>query len=143
VLKSIPSIPLRRDEIAGTLFICDLNHGSDYCLTILNKKSMNNLIIDLKNLLSVEITSEFLIISFRDREEMKTLGLFVQDAPEGTRESICELVKEIWNSFDGQDDVPQSSIQIHEDSMEEKRVTPVVGQRLNLSELFGRQDGAR
>ncbi|PSS22557.1 hypothetical protein M430DRAFT_137930 [Amorphotheca resinae ATCC 22711] len=99
-------------EMAGTLFVCQLAPfspasvgGQDrYCIIILNKKGLDNLIIEMQDVLEVEITAEIMIIRFLERGqaglqgslgEEKVLGFFIQDQ-EDTRQLNCTLIKEFW-----------------------------------------------
>jgi hypothetical protein len=132
-----------RAEITGTMFVCELNDGNGYCIVILNKKGMDNLIIDMANMLEVELTAEFLIVRFLDKGEEKALGFFIQDVPADTREMISLLIKGCWEQVMEERGRAQNQVEVLEDLLDEERAGPVAGQRLSLSELFGRQDGMR
>ena len=132
-----------RAEITGTMFVCELNHGNGYCIVILNKKGMDNLIINMADMLEVELTAEFLIVRFLDKGEEKALGFFIQDVPVDTRETNSLLIKGCWEQVMEERGGVQSQVEVLQDLMAEERAGPVAGQRLSLSELFGRQDGMR
>lgn len=125
------------------MFVCELNDGNGYCIVILNKKGMDNLIIDMANMLEVELTAEFLIVRFLDKGEEKALGFFIQDVPADTREMISLLIKGCWEQVMEERGRAQNQVEVLEDLLDEERAGPVAGQRLSLSELFGRQDGMR
>lgn len=124
----------------GTMFICELNHGEGYCVIILNKKGLDNLIIDVADMLEVEITTEFLIVRFTDKSvgEERALGFYIHDAPVGTRERHSMLIKGLWEKRMLENGGAQSQLEILEDLVDEERAAPVPGQRLSLSDLFGR-----
>lgn len=91
------------------------------------------------DMLDVEITTEFLIVRFTNQGEgdERVLGFFIQDVPVGTREQNSMLIKRCWEKFvDGTGGVP--NLRVTEQSMEERAV-PMPGQRLSVSDLFGRQ----
>lgn len=125
------------------MFVCELNHGEGYCIIILNKKGLENLIIDVADILEVEIKTEFLIVRFTDKGEEKALGFFIQDVPVGTREMNSMLIKGCWEKVMEENGGVQSQFEVLEDLEDEERVAPAPGQRLSISDLFGRQDGMR
>lgn len=135
----------------GTMFICELNHGEGYCVIVLNKKGLDNLVIDVVDMLEVEITTEFLIVRFTDHAvgEERALGFYIHDAPVGTRERHSKLIKEFWEKVMQQNGGAQSEVEILEDLVVEERVAThpssqvperrlsiSEGQRLSLSDLF-------
>jgi len=127
-----------RAEINGTLFVCERNHGDGYCIIILNKKGLENLIIDMADMLEVELTTEFLIVRFLDKGEEKALGFFIHDMPPDTRETNSLLIKGCWEKVMEEGGEPKSQVEVLEDLVDEERTGPVAGQRLSLSDLFGR-----
>ena len=140
---SVAAQAWERLDVNGTMFVCELNHGLGYCIVILNKKGLDNLIIDMVDVLEVEINTEFLIMRFLDKGEDKALGFFIQDVPEGSREANSSLIKACWEKVMGEDGGRQDRVEIREGSLDEEKPLPVAGQRLSLSDLFGRQDGLR
>jgi len=127
-----------RAETSGTMFICELGHGEGYCILILNKKGLDNLMIDMADMRTVEITAEFLIIQFVNLGEERVLGFFIQDGPEGTRERNSMLIKACWEKVAEKTDGVQNHPEMIMKDLDD-RAAPVAGQRLSISELFGRQ----
>lgn len=100
-------------EIAGTLFVCQMSPFSAttvggrerFCVALLNKKGLDNLIIDMQDVLEVELKDEFMIIRFLERgqaglngpiDEEKVLGFYIHADQADTRELNCTLVKGLW-----------------------------------------------
>lgn len=130
-----------RAEINGTMFVCKLqtiDNPEAYCIVVLNKKGLDNLIIGVADMLNVEITTEFLIVRFRDNEDEKVLGFFIHESEPGQREGNSKIIEECWQKVMGeQNDGGQSHAEVFEDFVDEERAPPVAGQRLSLTDLFG------
>ncbi|KAG0652348.1 hypothetical protein D0Z07_1430 [Hyphodiscus hymeniophilus] len=128
-----------RAETCGTMFVCELNHGEGYCIMILNKKGLDNLTIDMLDMQDVEITTEFLIVRYMSKEvgDERVLGFFIHDGPVGTRDTNNMLIKRCWEKVMEENGGVQNGAVAQQDL--EERVAPVPGQKLSISELFGRQ----
>jgi hypothetical protein len=99
-----------KTNIEGSMFVCELTPspitGSPrHCIIVLNRKGLENLIIDSGEIEAVEISDEFLLLSFRSKEELlvqnqdqqtKILGFFLTTNSEKDREEVCQLVKSHW-----------------------------------------------
>jgi len=80
----------KRAEIEGTLFVCSLEPspitGADrHCIVVLNRKGMNNLIIESGEIDNVQITPEFLILKFIRNGEDQIMGFFYSVKPVSKR----------------------------------------------------------
>jgi hypothetical protein len=131
--------------MSGTLFVCELDQGCGYCIVILNKKGLDNLIINMSDILDIDNPTEILIIRFKDKHvsQERALGFFMHDAPEGTRERTSMLIKSCWEKYTQENGGVPRQIEIFEDFVDEDTTGPRPGQRLSLSDLFGRPDGVR
>ncbi|EKD13021.1 uncharacterized protein L3040_007103 [Drepanopeziza brunnea f. sp. 'multigermtubi'] len=142
-------------NVEGTLFVCQLTPspvtgGSRHCIVLLNRKGLENLIVESGEIQHVEIAAEgFLMLGFRPRgqsaeSEMKVLGLFIQ-ADDPPREAIAQLVREHWEeavrerSLAGGDDGIVNLGDGFIPSREGHEGERTMGRRLSLSELFGKQ----
>jgi len=87
-----------RAEIDGTLFVCQLfpADGDKFCIVVLNKRGLDNLIVDLGQVRDVEITSEFLILRWVDNGTEKIQGVYIHADKEDTREVNCRCIKHLW-----------------------------------------------
>jgi hypothetical protein len=154
-------------EIAGTLFVCQMAPfspttvgGRDrYCVALLNKKGLDNLIIDMQDVQEVEIKEEFMIIRFLEQgqaglrgplEEEKVLGFFIHADQADTREMNCTLVKGLWERVkDGavMEALDRGTLEMGgSESFEEAGFESgstsgavLTGRRLSLTDLFGGQ----
>lgn len=95
----------------------------------MNRRGLDNLILNLAEVVNVEITEEFLMLAVEgEGEGMKTMGFYIHADKLDTREVNCKLIKEKWEEamrMGGREaDVP----------------LPVngaaVGRRLSLTDLF-------
>jgi hypothetical protein len=123
-----------KTDTEGTLFVCQLSPDNagvavDYCIVVLNRRGLENLMLDLSTVENVEITDEFLMVGVNgDGEEgMKMLGFFIHADKSDTREVNCRLIREKWEEVRATD--TGENVQSSERN----------GRRLSLSDLFGGQ----
>lgn len=134
-----------KTEIEGTLFVCQLAPSTltgtaQSSIVVLNRRGLDNLIIDVSNIENVEITEQFLMLGFQswgDEEKgtegasMKTLGFYIHADKHDTREVNCRLIKEKWEeSMRTRSRDEESTVVQDQASM---------GRRLSLTDLFGQQ----
>lgn len=150
-------------EIAGTLFVCQMAPFSAttvgarerFCVALLNKKGLDNLIIDMQDVQEVEIKDEFMIMRFLERgqrgldgglmEEEKVLGFYIHADQADTRELNCTLVKGLWERV--KDSAAMEALERGTQEMggsegfESASTSGAVlpGRRLSLKDLFGGQ----
>ncbi|RDL40388.1 PH protein [Venustampulla echinocandica] len=135
-----------KTDIEGTLFVCQLaplplSDAPQYCIVVLNRKGLENLIVHMNGIENVEITEEFLIVGVRSLDhgqqqnledaDMKAIGLFIHADKQDTREVNCRLIKEKWEEVR----LTGSGNAVTEPS----NLGPMVGRRLSLTDLFGQQ----
>lgn len=89
----------------GTLFVCDQDSNVStsepgYCVVVLNRRGLDNLILHLSQTQDVEVTSELLIMRFQDKsadsEEQKILGIWFHEDKQDTREVNATLIQQCW-----------------------------------------------
>jgi predicted RNA-binding protein len=90
-------------ELDGTLFVCQLEpsqvSGKErYCIIILNKRGLDNMIVDMADVTYVEKAEELLILRWINGEEEKVQGVFFHLDKDDTREVNCRLITECWES---------------------------------------------
>ncbi|KAF4637602.1 hypothetical protein G7Y89_g475 [Cudoniella acicularis] len=134
-----------KTEIEGTLFVCQLapstlSGSAQHCIVVLNRRGLDNLIIDVATIENVEITDQFLMLSFQSHQdegqqnlentEMKTIGFFIHADKHDTREVNCRLIKEKWEEARATKSTGERETLPGEISM---------GRRLSLTDLFGQQ----
>lgn len=99
-----------KSGIEGTLFVCQCvcprTGGETFCIVVLNRRALENLIVDVADLLSVDIKGEFLLlqVGFWDDEgeqSDKTLGVFMHPDKEDTMQTNSLLVRQCWEKTRG------------------------------------------
>jgi hypothetical protein len=139
-------------NIEGTMFIGKLTPSpitgcQRHCIIVLNRKGLENLIIESGEIENVEVTEDFLLLEFRTNatdnpQEKKAIGFFIFADPEiHSKEYICQLVKEHMEMAkmdryrSGQQEAVSYDDEVQE-SIEIGAARPL-GRRISLSELFG------
>ncbi|KAK5115900.1 hypothetical protein LTR62_000356 [Meristemomyces frigidus] len=143
--------------IEGTLFVCHLQ-GGRYNTVILNRKSLDNFIMELKSGDDVEITPEFVILQTKAEDGMDMInGIWIFEDGEGkpsvkevvaTTIQACALqaqmvregeVHEHAYDVEEQEYVMDGTTQIEAQIQEEETVTQQAQaeKRLDLLQLFG------
>jgi Dcp1-like decapping family len=139
-----------KTDTEGTLFVCQLipraetsplgigGERAGYVVVVLNRRGLENLILDLKDVENVEVTGDFLMIGVKGREEgglnetdgdrgMTMLGFFIHADRSDTREVNCRLIREKWE-------------ETRSAGAKDGGAQRVEGQRrLSLRDLFGKQ----
>ncbi|ESZ90793.1 hypothetical protein SBOR_8822 [Sclerotinia borealis F-4128] len=94
---SLESKTWEKLPIEGTLFVCELlpsptTGTEDYCIVVLNRKGLNNVIHNFREMNNVEINGEYLYWTVKNTEATegipvaKAFGLFIHDDETGTRD---------------------------------------------------------
>lgn len=87
----------------GALFVCELTPSPltgtvQHCIMVLNRKGMENLIIETREIENVEITEKYLYVTLRSQGELKTLGFFMYDDNTETGDINCQLIMKLWET---------------------------------------------
>jgi len=93
-----------KSGVEGTLFVCDqepndLTGEDNYCMAILNRRSLDNLIVDLGEMQDVEVTPELLIMTFPENggETPKVMGIWIHKDKDDTRDINAGLIQQCWD----------------------------------------------
>ena len=100
-------------------------------VVVLNRRGLENLIVDVKTIENVEITEEFLMLGFKGEEGEKVLGFYIHADRTETREVNCRLIREKWEEVRGGGGGNGNGGGVQAESG--------VGRRLSLTDLFGGQ----
>lgn len=118
------------------MFVCQLAPASlagtaQHCIVVMNRRGLDNLILNLAEVVNVEITPDFLMLAVANGDgegEMKTVGFFIHADKLDTRDVNCRTIKEKWEEAmragDREVDVPLPMN------------GAAVGRRLSLTDLF-------
>lgn len=128
-------------SIEGTLFVTsdhdlDIETGNEtFTLMVLNRRGLNNLVVEIGDLLDVEVTKDLLIVGMRGdegEEERKVMGIWIHEDVAGIRETISMKIKELWDLTMAVRESTQKGF-----AGKQPQGTSM-GRRLSLSEVFGR-----
>lgn len=93
-----------KSGVEGTLFVCDQEPNNligedNYCMIILNRRSLDNLIVDLGEMQDVEVTPELLIITSSEKgaETPKVMGIWIHKDRDDTRDINAGLIQQCWD----------------------------------------------
>ena len=138
----------------GTLFICELapspiTGAAQHCVIVLNRRGLENLIIETSLIEDVEITEKFLLIRLSSGGEMKTLGFYMYEDKTDTKHVNCQLIKKFWEMAMEDRQLQQGlaeQLGIQDQQAEEmaremsSNGQRAMGRRLSLTELFGQKE---
>ena len=137
-----------KSGVEGTLFVCEQEShdnvaDTSYCVIILNRRGLDNLILDLEQVQDVEITSELLIIRFEDGsavdDTQRVMGIWIHKDKDDTRELNAGLIQQCWEkgkvSSQGGIGVTAPDGTLATGSNEDA----AVGRRISLTDLFKQQ----
>lgn len=134
-----------KSGIEGTMFVCaqaplpeDPNQRPRACVFVLNRRGLDNVIVDLARVTHSELTSELVILSVAgewEGQEPRVMGLWIHNDHEETRQVNFAMIEEAWS-------IARSSGVVEGAGPEVGPAMQAMGRRLSLSELFTKQNGA-
>jgi Dcp1-like decapping family len=143
-----------KSGVEGTLFVCEQEAPSTtvdagYCVVVLNRRGLDNLILDLSQTQDVEVTSELLIMRFQEEgaeaEAQKVMGIWIHKDKDDTREINAGLIQQCWEklmSSKVQYTAPGEAVGSNGNgtfSVRNNSATAAAGRRISLTDLFGHQ----
>ncbi len=158
----VPEPTWSKIGIEGSLFITQLTTGSygkdRYNATVLNRRGLDKFAAPLTEgeNAGVEITDEYVIISFKQDHELKIYGVFIFSEGAGTStERTRELTAELMKSLAAQAGLSRQAaeaaaseararhtnghVQEAEASLEDQGMGAPMGRQISLQQLFGQQ----
>ncbi|WQF90014.1 Putative mRNA-decapping enzyme subunit 1, PH-like domain superfamily [Colletotrichum destructivum] len=148
-----PSLPgWDKTGIEGTYFLCmqDPAPGAGpatprACIFVLNRRGLENVILDLVDVADFEVVDEIYIFRLRGGEEdgSKVMGIWIHADKDDTRVMNAALITETLrhvriaeeqNAVAGGGPAPQEEL---------GPAMQAIGRRLSLSDLFGAQNGVK
>lgn len=93
-----------KSGVEGTMFVCEqeptYKSGEEsYCLFVLNRRGLENLILDLGKTQDVEVTPELLIMRFGGgsaEKVQKVMGIWIHNNKDD-RERNSDVIQQCWN----------------------------------------------
>jgi Dcp1-like decapping family len=146
-----------KSGVEGTLFICETQPPSTavdagYCVVVLNRRGLDNLILDLSRAQDVEVTAELLIIRFQEGAEgdQKVMGIWIHKDKDDTREVNAALIQQCWEKVaaaKGEYAVAGEAVGSNGNAggtfgggnISAGAEGPAGGRRISLMDLFGQQ----
>jgi len=162
----LPQPEWTKTGVEGSLFICELvpgKYGEDrYSAIVLNRRGLDNFEAELREGedAGVEITGDYIIISFKEAHEQKIYGVYIfHDVPGSSTEHAQtlngELMKSLANhagaSRQAAEAAASAAVAQHTNGhMQQAEYTlhkqqanaPTPGQQISLHQLFGQQRAA-
>lgn len=89
-----------KSGVEGTMFVCEQLAGHDsFCVFVLNRRGLENLVLDLGSTQDVEVTEELLILRFNEagpgKEYQKVMGLYIHNNRDD-RERNSDIIQQCW-----------------------------------------------
>ncbi|OAP61087.1 hypothetical protein AYL99_03288 [Fonsecaea erecta] len=159
----LPQPEWTKTGVEGSLFICELTPGvlgeDRYSAIVLNRRGLDNFEAELREgeNAGVEITGEYIIISFKEGYEQKIYGVYIfHDAPGTSTENAQKLNGELMKSLADHAGVSRQAaeaaasaktaqhtnghmLQAEQTLQDQQGGAPAPGQQISLQQLFGQQ----
>ncbi|KAJ1328887.1 Dcp1-like decapping family [Microdochium nivale] len=147
---SYSSMEWERGTVEGTVFVClqgghparDL--GSNACVVVLNRKGLDNFILDLSTVNSFEFNGELFIFKMDDQDPTngrpRIYGVWTHFDNDGERAKIGEEINNLWAGVRAARQQRQAAGLEHHQHAHDAQMGPALqalGRRLSLSALFG------
>ncbi len=159
----LPQPEWTKTGVEGSLFICELTpglYGEDrYSAIILNRRGLDNFEAELREgeNAGVEITGEYVIISFKEAHEQKIYGVYIfHDRPGTSTENAMQLNGDLMKSLADHAGASRQAAQAAASAvaaqhtnghiqeagqtlLNQQANAPSAGQQISLQQLFGQQ----
>jgi hypothetical protein len=159
----LPQPEWTKTGVEGSLFICELAHGlygeDRYSAIVLNRRGLDNFEAELREgeNAGVEITGEYVIISFKEGHEQKIYGVYIfHDAPGSSTANAMQLNGELMKSLadhagasrQAAEAAASAAMAQHtnghiqeagEALQDQQSSVPNASQQISLQQLFGQQ----
>lgn len=134
--------------VEGTLFVCEQERtvaGPRACVFVLNRRGLENVIIDLERVRTCEVTEELVSFQLEDGDsesddgQPRVIGIWIHADNDDTRKINATLMRQSWMQVR---EARKGGVDTAQPATEET-VGPAMqamGRKLSLSDLFGRKD---
>ncbi|KAG5940976.1 hypothetical protein E4U53_007514 [Claviceps sorghi] len=136
-----------KSGVEGTMFVCAQtplpeSNQRRACVFVLNRRALDNLVLDLARVSHVENAGELLIFKVEGNceEGEKVIGLWIHNDRDETRQINGATIQESWKA------VRSSSLDVDpgvDAGPEAGPAVQAVGRRLSVQDLFGRGEQSR
>lgn len=127
-------------NVEGPLFTCQLS-GSDLenCVFILNRKTTDNLRLDLANVTNFELQGDMLYIQSTGPEgEPKVWGLYIHDSPDNRRDTHTKTIMQLWQATQEAGAMQEKMAVLAAQQGSAAHGVPLSGNQININDLFKR-----
>jgi hypothetical protein len=158
-------------DVDGTMFVCEQDPvvtptGHElprYCVFVLNRRSLDNLVIELLRVTECEFTQDLITLRLendnatngaqgeKEGVPKNILGLWIHNDAKNPREVYANLILAAWDrgrkAFDEYVHAATAGVRDNGVPLSEPQAgastagRPAAGKRLSMSELFGRKNG--
>lgn len=140
-----------KSGIEGTLFVCTQSpvpgtRQPRACVFVLNRRALDNLIVDLARVSHVEISGELVMLKVDDggwQQGDKVVGLWIHNDEDDTRQINGAMIQETWKvaRSTGPLDEKQGPEAAPDAASDAGAGTKAVGKRVSMRDLFAAQHG--
>ncbi|KAK7993402.1 dcp1-like decapping family domain-containing protein [Apiospora arundinis] len=150
-----------KSGIEGTMFVCAQNvdatprssaqgyqHAAGQakgCIFILNRRGLNNMILDLSDVEAIEASEELLIFKLNgetDEGNPRVVGLWIHADEESTRSTNTRIVQEMWDRVREMESIISAqgtaNLASGQAAADYGPAMQAIGRKVSLSDLFGR-----
>ncbi|KAI1065978.1 hypothetical protein LB507_001334 [Fusarium sp. FIESC RH6] len=133
----------KKSGVEGTMFVCaqsplpeDPGQRPRACVFVLNRRGLDNVIVDLSRVSHAEVSGELVIMKVEgDWEEGdNVMGVWIHNDRDETREVNAAIIQEAWK-------IARSAGPVESQGPEAGPAMQAMGRRLSLSDLFGSGNG--
>lgn len=133
-----------KSGVEGTLFVCaqaplpgDPNQRSRACVFVLNRRGLDNVIVDLATVNHAVLDGELIILKLDGQwgDEEKVLGIWIHNDRDDTRDINWAVVQESWK-------IARSAGTVEAQGPEAGPAMQAMGRSLTLADLFAKSNGA-
>ncbi|KAK8030073.1 hypothetical protein PG993_011364 [Apiospora rasikravindrae] len=149
-----------KSGIEGTMFVCAQNVDatprssalgfqqgaqSKGCIFVLNRRGLNNMILDLSDVEAIEASEELLIFKLNgetDEGLPRVVGLWIHADEESTRSTNTRIIQEMWDRIREMESIINAqgtaSAVPGQVAADYGPAMQAIGRKVSLSDLFGR-----
>ena len=139
------SLTWEKSGMEGSTFLCALQPNAEYAyrcaVVVLNRRSLENLNLELFSPDNVEITDEYIILKTDVSDVTQIYGLWVfrEPPPSSTAHHPEQFAKKVQECVQKVGLSHRSLVRAQSNGLEEKQEEVPMGRQISLSELFGQQ----
>ncbi|KAK8096481.1 uncharacterized protein PG998_004697 [Apiospora kogelbergensis] len=149
-----------KSGIEGTMFVCaqsvdatprssaqGFQHGAQAkgCIFVLNRRGLNNMVLDLSDVEAIEASEELLIFKLHGETDdgvPRVVGLWIHADEESTRSTNTRIIQEMWGRIREMESIISAQgnpiLAPGQATADYGPAMQAIGRKVSLSDLFGR-----